>query len=73
LEVVRCVKRRWTASVDRNTNLELRYVSKPLEFAESKNAIELESEAGVAGTIRKVRESTGPGELDEPKHSLADV
>ena len=42
----------------------MRYVSKPLEFAKGKNAIELASEAEVADTLRKVREAAELGELD---------
>ena len=42
----------------------MRYGSKPLEFAKGKNAIELASEADVAGTLRKVREAAEAGELD---------
>ena len=40
------------------------YRSKPLEFAKSKNAIELASEAEVAVTLRKVREAAEISELD---------
>ena len=42
----------------------MRYGSKPLEFAKDKNAIELESEAEVADTLRKVRTAAEQGELD---------
>ena len=45
-------------------NLVVRYGSKPLEFAKGKNAIELESEAEVAGVLAKVREAAELGELD---------
>ena len=42
----------------------MRYGSKPLEFAKGKNAIELASEAEVAGVLVKVREAAELGELD---------
>ena len=48
VEVAKRVKRWWTASVDGKINLVVRSGSKPLEFAEGKNAIELASEAEVA-------------------------
>ena len=41
VEVAKRVKRWWTASVDGKINLVVLYGSKPLEFAKSKNAIEL--------------------------------
>ena len=64
VEVSKCVKRWWTASVDGKINLVGRYGSKPLEFAKGKNAIELASEAEMAETLRKVREAAELGELD---------
>ena len=64
VEVSIRVKRWWTASVDGKINLLVRYESKPLEFAKGKNAIELESEAEVADTLRKVRTAAEQGELD---------
>ena len=64
VEVAKRVKRWWTASVDGKINLVVRYGSKPVEFAKGKNAIELVSEAEVADTLRKVRESVDLGELD---------
>jgi hypothetical protein len=64
VEVAKRVKRWWTASVDGKINLVVRYGSKPLEFAKGKNAIELATEAGVADTLRKVREAAELGELD---------
>ena len=48
VEVAKRVKRWWTASADAKINLVTRYGSKPLEFSEGKNAIELGSEAKVA-------------------------
>ena len=42
----------------------MRYGSKPLEFAQDKNAIELANETEVADTLRKVREAAELGELD---------
>ena len=64
IEVPKCVKRWWTATVDGTIDLVVRYGSKPLEFAKGKNAIELGSEAEVADTLRKVREAAELGELD---------
>jgi len=64
VEVAKCVKRWWTASVDEKINLVVRYGSKPLEFAKGKNAIELASEAEVADVLAKVREAAELGELD---------
>ena len=64
VEVAKRVKCWWTASVDGKINLEVRYGSKPLEFAKGKNAIELASETEVADTLRKVREAAELGELD---------
>ena len=64
VEVTKRVKRWLTASVDGKINLVVRYGSKPLEFAKGKNAIELNSEAEVADTLRKVREAAELGELD---------
>ena len=63
VEVAKCVKRWWTASVDGKINLVVRYGSKPLEFAKVKNAIELASEAEVADVLAKVREAAELGEL----------
>ena len=65
VEVAKRVKRWWTASVDGKINLVVRYGSKPLEFAKSKNAIELASEAEVADVLAKVRDASELGELDE--------
>ena len=42
----------------------MRYESKPLEFAKSKNAIELGSEAEVADVLAKVREAAENSELN---------
>ena len=64
VEVAKRVKRWWVASVDGKLNLDVRYGSKPLEFAKGKNAIELASEAEVADTLRKLREAAELGELD---------
>ena len=64
VEVAKRVKRWWTASVDGTINLVVRYGSKPLEFANGKNAIELGSEAEVADVLAKVREAAENGELD---------
>ena len=64
VEVAKRVKRWWTASVDGNINLVVRYGSKPLEFAKGKNAIELATEAEVADALAKVREAAELGELD---------
>ena len=64
VDVSKCVKRWWTASVDGKVNLVVRYGSKPLEFDKGKNAIELASEAEIAGTLRKVCEAAELGELD---------
>ena len=58
------VKRWWAVSNDGKINLVLRYASKPLGFAKSKNAIELASEAEVADALAKVREAAENGELD---------
>ena len=49
----------------------MRYGSKPLEFAKGKNAIELASEAEVAGVLAKVREAAELGELDALKEKQA--
>ena len=62
--VAKRVKRWWTAAVDGEINLVLRYVSKPLEFAKGKNAIELASEAEIFDTRGKVPEATEIGDLD---------
>ena len=64
VEVPKCVKRWWTASVDGKIILVVRYRSKPLEFAKGKHAIELASEAEVADALAKVREAVELGELD---------
>ena len=64
VEVAKRVKRWWTASVDGKINLVVRYGSKPLEFANGKNAIELGAEAEVADVLAKVREAVELGELD---------
>ena len=64
VEVAKRVKRWWTVSLDGKINLVVRYVSKPLEFAKGKNAIELASEAEVADALAKVREAADLGELD---------
>ncbi|MDC1410222.1 hypothetical protein N8369_06270 [Amylibacter sp.] len=64
VEFAKRVKHCWTASVDGKLNLVVRYVSRPLEFAKGKNAIELASEADVADTLRKLREAAELSELD---------
>ena len=64
VEVAKRVKRWWTASVDGNINLVVRYGSKPLEFAKGKNAIELGGEAEVAEALARVLEAAENGELD---------
>ena len=51
VEVAKRVKRWWTTSVDGKINLVVRYGSKPLEFANGKNTIELASEAEVADVL----------------------
>ena len=63
-EVAKRVKSWWTASVDGNINLVVRYGSKPLEFAKGKNAIELGTKAEVADVLAKVREAAENGDLD---------
>ena len=63
VEVAKRVKRWRTASVDGKINLVVRYRSKPSEFAEGKNAIELGTVAEVADAP-KVREAAEHGELD---------
>ena len=50
--------------MDGKINLEVRYGSKPLEFAKGKNAIELATEAEVADVLATVREAPEQGELD---------
>ena len=64
VEVAKRVKRWWTASVDGKINFVVRYGSKPLEFAEGKNAIELGSEAELSDVLAKVREAAEHGEFD---------
>ena len=64
VEVAKRVKRWWTACVDGNINLVVRYGSKPLEFANGKNAIELGTEAEVADVLAKMRGAAENGELD---------
>ena len=64
IEVAKRVKRWWMASSNGKVNLVIRYGTKPLEFAKGKNAIELDSEADVAETLRKVRDAVDAGELD---------
>ena len=64
VEIAKCIKRWWTASVDGKINLVVRYGSKPLEFTKGKNAIELGTEAEVADVLAKVREAVELGELD---------
>jgi hypothetical protein len=64
VEVSKCVKRWWTASVDGKINLVVRYGSKPLEFAKGKTAIELATKSEVANVLTKVREAFELGELD---------
>ena len=64
VEVAKRVKRWWMASAEGKVNLVVRYGSKPLEFANGTNAIEPDSEAEVADTLRKVRDAVEAGELD---------
>lgn len=64
VEVAKSVKRWWTPNVDGKINLVVRYRGKPLEFAKSKNAIELTSDAEVGDTLRKLLEPAELGELD---------
>ena len=64
VEVAKRVKRWWTASVDGQINLVVRYGSKPFEFAKGKNAIELGSESEVGDVLAKVPEAAENGELD---------
>ena len=64
VEVAKRVKRWWATSVDGKINLVVRYGSKPLEFAQGKNAVELGSEGEVADVLAKVREAAELGELD---------
>ena len=65
IEVPKRVKRWWATSEDGKINLVVRYGSKPLEFAKGKNAIELEKDAAVAETLRKIKAAVEMGELDE--------
>ena len=65
IEVPKRVKRWWATSEDGKINLVLRYGSIPLEFAKGKNAIELEKDAAVAETLRKIKAAVEMGELDE--------
>ena len=65
VEVAKRVKRWWATSEDGKINLVVRYGSKPLEFAKGKNAIELEKDAAVAETLRKIKAAVEMGELDE--------
>jgi len=64
VEVPKRVKRWWAKSADGKVNLVVRYGSKPLEFAKGKNAIQLDSETELEGTLTKLREAVEAGELD---------
>ena len=64
VEVSKRAKRWWVASVDGTVHLTIRYGSKPLEFGEGLNAIELSSEDEVADVLRRVREAVEIGQLD---------
>ena len=63
VEFSKCVMRWLTASVDGKVNLIVRYGSEPLKFTKRKNAIELVSEAEVADTLCKIRETAELVEL----------
>lgn len=64
VEVPKRMKRWWAKTADGKVNLVVRYGSKPLEFAKGKNAIQLDNEAEVAGTLTKLKEAVAAGELD---------
>ena len=49
----------------------MRYDSKPLEFTEGKNVIEITIEAEVADTLRRVHEAAELSELDSVKEQQA--
>jgi hypothetical protein len=65
VEVSKRVKPWWGASVDGKVHLTVRYGSKPLEFGNGLNAIELSSEEEVPDVLRRVREAVESGQLDD--------
>ena len=65
VEVSKRVKPLWSASVDGKIHLTIRYGSKPLEFGNGLNAIELSSEEEVPEVLRRVREAVESGQLDD--------
>ena len=65
VEVSKRVKPWWGASVDGKVHLTIRYGSKPLEFGNGLNAIELSGEEDVPDVLRRVREAVESGHLDD--------
>ena len=65
VEVSKRLKPWWGTSVDGKVHLTIRYGSKPLEFGNGLNAIELSSEGEVPDILRRVREAVESGQLDE--------
>ena len=65
VEVSKRAKLWWGTSVDGKVHLTIRYGSKPLEFGNGLNAIELSSEKDVPDVLRRVREAVESGQLDD--------
>jgi hypothetical protein len=59
------IRRWWSVKADGTVQLAIRYGSKPLELAKSKNAVEIVSESELVGTLEQIRAAVEQGEFDE--------
>lgn len=73
IEAPRTVRKGWFNDPQGKLFFQLRYGSKPLEFAKGMNAVEVADRDALAGTIGSVIEAVNAGELDaQLKAAIAD-
>ena len=64
IEAPRTVRKGWFTDPQGNLFFQLRYGSKPLEFAKGMNAVEVSDRDALPGTIGSVIDAVNAGELD---------
>jgi hypothetical protein len=73
VEAPRTVRKGWFTDTQGKLFFQLRYGSKPLEFAKGMNAVEVADRDALPGTIGSVIEAVNAGELDaQLKAAIAD-
>jgi len=73
VDAPRKVRKGWFTDINGKTFFQIRYGSKPLEFAKGMNAVEVESLADVPVIIGSIIEAINAGELDPQLNAARDA